>query len=68
MEELGEVAEEIRKSSGDKERKDIEVDLEGEIGDLLMPVVTIANYYDIVSTKAVSRSMSKIKERHAKWW
>lgn len=66
FEELGEMAEAIRKSSGNKTRKKIRVDLEGEIGDVLIAIATIANNYNIDLDAAISKSKKKIIQRHIK--
>ena len=65
FEELGEVAEAIRKLSGNKARKRIKVDLEEELGDLLIVIATIANNYGIDLNSAVLKSKRKILKRHA---
>ncbi len=66
FEELGEVAEAIRKTGGDKERVDKEVDLECELGDVLVALSTIANSYGVDLGAAAEKSKKKIIERHAK--
>ncbi|HXK37961.1 MAG TPA: MazG nucleotide pyrophosphohydrolase domain-containing protein [Candidatus Paceibacterota bacterium] len=64
FEELGEMAEAIRKSSGYKDRKDEVMDLEGEMGDVLIALATVANNYNIDLDAAVQKSKIKIEERH----
>ena len=64
FEELGEMAEAIRKSSGNKKRKQVIVDLEGEMGDVLIALSTIANHYQIDLEKAIDKTKKKIKARH----
>ena len=66
FEELGEMCEAIRKLSGNKERKDMTADLEGEMGDVLIALVTVANNYNIDLRSAVLKSKEKIIERHKK--
>lgn len=66
FEELGEMCEAIRKLGGHKERKDMEADLEGELGDVLVALTTVANNYGIDLNSAVSKSKKKIIERHRK--
>ena len=66
FEELGEMAEAIRKSSGFKARKEVDVDLEGEMGDVMIALVTVANEYQIDLTAAVEKCKRKIQERHKK--
>jgi len=64
FEELGEMSEAIRKIGGDKERKKVEVDLEGELGDVLIALTTVANNYNIDMAAAALKSKEKIKRRH----
>jgi len=64
FEELGEMCEAIRKMSGDKERKNMDADLEGELGDVLIVLATVANNYGIDLNSAVLKSKKKIIERH----
>ena len=66
FEELGEVAESIRKLTGNKERKKIEADLEGEIGDVLIAIATIANHYNVDLSSAIEKTKKKIVDRHNK--
>lgn len=65
FEELGEMSEAIRKSSGNKKHKNVETDLEEEIGDVLISLATIANNYNINLTSAVKKSQNKILKRHS---
>lgn len=64
FEELGEMAEAIRKNSGYKDRKDEVMDLEGEMGDVLIALATVANNYNIDLEAAVAKCKIKIEERH----
>jgi NTP pyrophosphatase (non-canonical NTP hydrolase) len=64
FEELGEMAEAIRKLSGNKKRKRLRVDLEGEMGDVLITLATVANYYGINLNNSVSKTKKKIHQRH----
>jgi len=64
FEELGEMAEAIRKLSGNKKRKRLRVDLEGEMGDVLITLATVANYYGINLNNSVSKTKKKITKRH----
>ncbi len=64
FEELGEMAEAIRKRDGSKARKTDATDLEGEMADVLISITTIANHFDIDLTEAVSRCQKKIEDRH----
>lgn len=64
FEELGEMAEAIRKAGGDKERKEMKPDLEGEIGDVLIALATVANNYNIDLESAAVKTKNKITKRH----
>lgn len=64
FEELGEMAEAIRKNSGYKDRKDEVMDLEGEMGDVLIALATVANNYNIDLEAATQKSKEKIAQRH----
>lgn len=64
FEELGEVMEAIRKSQGDKIRKDMNVDLEGELGDVVIALCTIANTYRVDLAQAIAVCQAKIIKRH----
>lgn len=64
FEELGEMAEAIRKQGGYKTRKKVEVDLEGEMGDVLIALATLANHYGIDLGQAVRKCQKKIRKRH----
>lgn len=64
IEEFGEVAEAIRKNQGDKKRKDVNVDLEGEMGDFMITIATLANSHGISLEKAIQKAQTKIIARH----
>lgn len=64
MEEMGEMAEAIRKLAGKKENKKVKVDLEKEMGDILLSIVTLANRYGIDLEKAFSKTMKSIEDRY----
>lgn len=64
MEEMGEMAEAIRKLGGKKENKEIKVDLEKEMGDILLSIVTLANRYDIDLEKAFSKTIESVEKRY----
>lgn len=66
IEEFGEVAEAIRKSGGNKARKDMKVDLGSEFADLIISITTLANSYDIDITKEVAGFQQRLLERRAK--
>jgi len=64
MEELGEMAEMIRKQAGKKERKKIKVDLGKEMGDILISLLTLANRYGVDLEQSFLKSKRKIIKRH----
>jgi len=64
MEEIGEMAEMIRKQAGKKERKKLTIDLEKEMGDILICLMTLANRYHIDLEKAFLKTKNKIERRH----
>jgi NTP pyrophosphatase (non-canonical NTP hydrolase) len=64
IEEFGEVAEAIRKSSGAKERKDSTVDLGSELADLLISITTLANNFDVDLEQEVDKFKQKLAARH----
>ncbi len=64
LEELGEFAETVRKQEGKKRRKKLKVDLEKELGDLLVCLATLANRYGIDLERAFLKTKRKIEERH----
>ncbi len=64
LEELGEVAEAIRKRGGKKDRKLTEVDLGSEIADLVVSITTLANHFDINIEQEVVKFQERIIKRH----
>jgi len=64
MEELGEVAEAIRKASGSKTRKQAEVDLGSELADLLVSITTLANHFEVDIEKEITLFQSRLAKRH----
>lgn len=64
LEELGEVAEAIRKTNGSKARKQIDVDLGSELADLLISITTLANHFSIDLEKEIQAFQLRIAERH----
>ena len=64
FEELGEMAEAIRKHNGDKPRTETAADLKGEIADVLISITTLANHFDIDLTEALIQAKHKIEQRH----
>ncbi len=63
IEELGEVAEAIRKQNGLKDRKVVGSDLGSEFADLLISVVTLANTYNIDLTDEIRKFQIRLDER-----
>ncbi len=63
MEELGEMAEAIRKNSGSKTRTDKSVDLGSEIADLIISVITLANHFEIDVTKEIELFQNRLDAR-----
>jgi NTP pyrophosphatase (non-canonical NTP hydrolase) len=63
LEELGEVAECIRKLSGHKDRKQGSLDLGSEMGDLLISLVTLANTFEVDLSTEVSKFQRKLALR-----
>ncbi len=66
MEEIGEMAEMIRKQSGKKERKKLKIDLAKEMGDILICLMTLANRYGIDLEESFLKTKKKIQQRHRK--
>lgn len=65
IEELGEVAEAIRKNKGLKDRKTSSVDLDSEFGDLLISIITLANTYNVDVTKQIKAFQACLASRSA---
>ena len=66
-EELGEVASALQRNAGLRPRK-VEVDLEGEVGDLLFTIAAFANKTGIRLDEAMVKVMAKYQERDSKAW
>ena len=64
IEELGEVAEAIRKSNGSKDRKTNSVDLGSEIADLIISIVTLSNNFNVDIDKEIELFKERILKRH----
>ena len=64
IEELGEVAEAIRKNNSAKPRTDKVVDLGSEIADLVISIVTLSNHFNIDLSNEISRFQDRMKKRH----
>ena len=63
VEELGEVAETIRKTDGRKDRVKKEVAIGSEMADLVISVITLANTYEVDLTKEIEIFKSRLAER-----
>lgn len=63
IEELGEVAEAIRKNSGQKNRINKNVDLGSEIADLIISITTLANNFDVNITEEIELFQKRLAER-----
>ena len=66
-EELGEVAAALQRREGLRPRK-VEVDLEGEIGDLLFTLAAFANVTGIDLDRSIAKTIEKYDVRDAKDW
>ena len=64
IEELGEVAEAIRKTGGSKVRKQDEVNLGSELADLIISVTTLANHFEIDLDTEIEGFKARITKRH----
>lgn len=63
IEELGEVAEAIRKNAGLKERKNTKVDLGSEIADLIISIVTLSNTFEVDIEKEIEGFKTRLAAR-----
>jgi len=61
VEECGELAEAIRKI---EHGKDCQVDMEKEMGDILLCLITLAIRYNISLQKAFDKTMESVKKRY----
>jgi NTP pyrophosphatase (non-canonical NTP hydrolase) len=64
MEEVGEMAEAIRKMSGNKENKDIKTDIEKELGDIFLSLLTLAIRYNVDLESAFEKTKQSILKRY----
>lgn len=64
IEEIGEMAEAIRKLSGKKENKEIKADLEKELGDIFLSLLTLAIRYNIDIEQAFEKTKKSIIDRY----
>lgn len=64
LEELGEVAEAIRKSNGSKERINKTTNVGSEIADVFISLVTLANTYQVNVAAEIEEFKKRLQERH----
>jgi NTP pyrophosphatase (non-canonical NTP hydrolase) len=64
LEEIGEMAECLRKINGNKNNKQFEADLEKELGDILLCLFTLAIRYDINMEGAFQKTQESILGRY----
>ena len=64
MEEVGEMAEAVRKMKGRKDNKEFHADIEKEMGDILLSLLTLAIRYDIDLEEAFKKTKKSIIERY----
>jgi NTP pyrophosphatase (non-canonical NTP hydrolase) len=63
IEELGEVAEAIRKTDRRKDRVEKELSVGSEMADLVISIITLANTYEIDLTKEIENFKSRLAKR-----
>jgi len=66
IEEIGEMAEALRKLSGNKKNKQMKVDLEKEMGDILLSLFTLAIRHDIDLENAFEKTKKSVIKRYMK--
>lgn len=66
MEEVGEMAEALRKLKGNKENKDFRADLEKEFGDIMLSVFTLAIRHNVDLESALEKTKDSILKRYIK--
>jgi NTP pyrophosphatase (non-canonical NTP hydrolase) len=64
MEEIGEMAEALRKLNGKKDDKKFIADLEKEFGDTLLSLITLAIRYNIDLEEAFEKTKNSILKRY----
>ena len=64
IEEIGEMAEAIRKLNGKKENKEIKTDLEKELGDVFLSLLTLAIRYNIDLQEAFEKTKKSVIDRY----
>jgi len=65
MEEIGEMAEAVRKLKGKKDNKEMTADLEKEFGDILLSIITLAVRYNIDLESAFEKTKESVIERYS---
>lgn len=63
LEEMGELAEAIRKDKGNKDRINKETSIGAEMADLLISMITLANTYEINITNEIGEFKSRLASR-----
>jgi len=66
FEEIGEMAEAVRKLNGHKENKELNADLEKEMGDILLSLITLAIRYDVNLQSAFEKTKDSIIRRYVR--
>lgn len=64
MEEIGEMAEAVRKLNGKKENKKFNVNLKKEFGDILLSIITLAIRHNIDLEDAFKKTKKSILRRY----
>ena len=64
IEEIGELAEAIRKKKGNKESKTANFDLEKEFGDVMLSIITLALRYGIDLENAFEKTKRSVEQRY----
>lgn len=64
MEEIGEMAEAVRKLNGKKENKKFNANLKKEFGDILLSIITLAIRYNIDLEDAFEKTKKSILRRY----
>ena len=65
VEEVGELAEAIRKTGGRKNRITKEVDIGAEIADVVVSVLTVANTHNVDVSEEIQRFKARLAVRQA---
>lgn len=64
MEEIGEMAEAVRKMKGKKEGKEFKVDIEKELGDIFLSLLTLSIRYNVDLEEAFEKTKKSIIEKY----